>query len=148
LTPALGAGGATILGGLEQFDEIAGGIFQQDLRSAWPYHDFIAELEASSAKSFDFGADVIDDELDSIPTTGTRMCAVRHRSPSRALGSAQEQSQISQKDVGEGRSCTRSKRKTKVGCVKVDGGLYVIDHIADVDSTIWHSHFTSWTRDA
>jgi hypothetical protein len=68
-------------GGLKQLDEIAGRILQQDLRSARPRHDVIAELDAGGAQPRDLAREVVHDEVNAIPAARAGPLAI---SPSAA----------------------------------------------------------------
>jgi hypothetical protein len=54
-------------GRLKQLDEIAGGILQQNLRSARPGDDIIAELHAGGTQPRDLGRKIVDDEMNAVP---------------------------------------------------------------------------------
>jgi hypothetical protein len=45
---------------LEQFDEVAGGVGEQDLASAGAGYYVAAERQAGGAQSVDFGVEVVD----------------------------------------------------------------------------------------
>jgi hypothetical protein len=49
------------------------------LLAAWPGDDLIAEYDTGSAQSLGLSRDVIDDEVDPVPSTGRGYAAVRHR---------------------------------------------------------------------
>src|SRR5262245_15479813 len=88
--------------GLEELDDVAGGVLEQDLLAAGSLQDVVAEPGARVAQARDFGVDVVDDQVDAVPAAGARLGAVRHR-PSRGAGrSAEQQPQVSACDVGEG----------------------------------------------
>src|SRR5262249_40427346 len=65
-------------GRLKQLDEIAGGVLQQDLRSARPAHDVVAELDAGGAQPGDLGRNIVHDEMNAVPPPRTRANAIRH----------------------------------------------------------------------
>jgi hypothetical protein len=76
---------------LKQLDEIAGGILQQDLRSARAAHDIVAELDAGGAQPRDLGRNIIDDEMNAVPSAGTGASAIGHRSSGRAFRPAEQE---------------------------------------------------------
>jgi len=69
--------------GLEQLDDVAGGILEQDLLAAWIGDDVVAERQAGGAEPLDLGRDVLDDEVDLVPAPGLRGAA--DRKPSRSV---------------------------------------------------------------
>src|SRR5262249_57171552 len=87
-------------GRLKQLDEIAGGVLQQDLRSARPAHDVVAELDAGGAQPGDLGRNIIHDEMNAVPPAGTGAIAIWHRPSRRALRPAEQEPQRPQRDVG------------------------------------------------
>jgi len=86
---------------LKEFNEISGRVYQQDLRSARSRDDVIAELDAGGAQACRFRRQVVDDEMYTIPTAGSGLCAVRHRSCRRTRRSAEQQSQRSAPHIRE-----------------------------------------------
>src|SRR3954454_17696191 len=78
-------------GGLEELDRVAGGVFEHDLLAAGSADDVVAELHAGGAQPLDFGGDVLDDEVNAVPTAGLGCAAVGHRAPGRALRAAEQQ---------------------------------------------------------
>ena len=52
---------------LEELDDVARWVLDQDLRAAGTLNDFVAEFHARGAQSSDLARDVIDDELESVP---------------------------------------------------------------------------------
>src|SRR5690242_10763039 len=57
-------------GGLEQFDEIAGRVGQQDLLPARTGDRVAAEHEPRLAEPVDFGVQVVDDQVDAVTSGG------------------------------------------------------------------------------
>lgn len=53
-------------GGLEQFDQIAGGVGEQDLATTRPADHITTEGDTGSAQSGDLGVEVADDEVDTV----------------------------------------------------------------------------------
>src|SRR4030088_2648222 len=73
-------------GRLEQLDQIAGGILEQDLRTAGPGHDLVAEFDSGGAQPCDLGGEIIDDQVNAVPAAGTGPLAVRIGRPAELLG--------------------------------------------------------------
>src|SRR5438128_321584 len=99
---------------LKQLHEIAGGIPQQDLRSAGAGYDVVAELHAGGAQARDLGRKILDDEMNSVPSAGSGPLAVRHRPPGRAGRAAQQQPQRSPRDVGKRRRRAGEEREAEM----------------------------------
>ena len=55
-----------LAGGFEQFDEVAGGVGEQDLASAGAGDDVAAEGQSGAAEPVDLGVEVVDDEVDAV----------------------------------------------------------------------------------
>src|SRR5262249_15866191 len=118
---------------LKQLDEIAGGVLQQDLRSAWPGHDVVAELDAGGAQPRDLGRNIIHDEMNAVPAAGTGAIAIGHRSSGRAFRPAEQEPQRPQGDVGKSRRCVGEKLEAEVFGVPRDRRVDIVDHVADID---------------
>src|SRR3954452_2973731 len=125
-------------GGLEELDRVAGGVLEQDLPAARPADDVVAEGQARGSEPVALGRDVLDDEVDAVPAAGLRGAAVGHRSPGRALGTAEQQPQVPADDVGERRGGAHVEREAEVRGVEVDGRFDVVDHVADVHELVRH----------
>src|SRR5262245_33428628 len=69
----------SFLFGLKQFDGVSRRVIQQDLRSARPTNNFIAEVQASFAQSRDLRFEIVHLELNSVPATGHGLQTVGHR---------------------------------------------------------------------
>ena len=69
---------------------------------------------------------------------GAGRAAVGHRPSGRARRPAEQQAQVAADDVGERRRGVRAQREAEVGGVEVDGGLDVVDHVADVHELVRH----------
>src|SRR5262245_15614952 len=81
----------------------------------------------------DFSREVFDDQVNTIPPAGGGLAAVGHRTPGRARWTAQQQSEIAARDIGERREGLGDQRETEVRGVEVDRGVDIIHHVADVD---------------
>jgi hypothetical protein len=64
---------------LEQFEGIAGRVLEQDLFAAEPSYDVIAERYSSRAERCNFTLEILDLELDAVPTTWLGFASVQHR---------------------------------------------------------------------
>ena len=108
---ALGAGR------LEELDDVAGRILEQDLLAAGPFDDVVAERRAGVAEPGDLGVDVVDDEVDAVPAAGSGLGAVRHRPPRRARRPGEQQPQVAALDVGErGRGARQHLEAEQLAC--------------------------------
>src|SRR6266542_6894433 len=88
LLSRLGRCGAGLLGGLEQFDQVAGRVGEQDLAPAGAGDCVAAERHPGAAKPVDLGVQTIDDEVDAVATGGGRVG--RGRAGAGAGGSGQQ----------------------------------------------------------
>src|SRR5262245_31032328 len=79
---------------LEQLDGIARWIVEDNLRAAGTRHDVAAKADARRTQALDFSREVVDDQVNTIPTAGGGLAAVGHRTPGRACWTAQQQSEI------------------------------------------------------
>src|SRR5262249_6402557 len=118
---------------LKELDEIAGRVLQQDLRSARPGHDVVAELDAGGAQPRDLRRNIVDNEVNAVPATGTRPLAIGHRSPGRTFRPTQQEPQRTQRDIGESRRGVGEEHEAKVFGVPRNRGVHVVDHVTDID---------------
>src|SRR2546430_1632607 len=65
--------------GLEQFDGVAGRVFEEDLLAAQSRHDVIAEGDILPAQPLDGAFDVRDLEREPVPASRLGSCPVGHR---------------------------------------------------------------------
>src|SRR5437016_6847403 len=61
------------VGWLEEFDDVAGGVLEQDLLAAGSFENVVAELSTSVTEAGDVGFNVVDDEVDAVPAAGSRL---------------------------------------------------------------------------
>jgi hypothetical protein len=59
-----------LVGGLEQFDDVAGGVSEQDLAPAGAGDRVAAKGHASAGEPGDLGIQVVDDEVDAVAASG------------------------------------------------------------------------------
>jgi hypothetical protein len=55
-------------GGLEELDRVARRVLEQDLLAARAADDVVAERQAGGAQLLDVGGDVLNDEVEPVPT--------------------------------------------------------------------------------
>src|SRR3954467_4715214 len=96
--------------GLEQLDKVPRWIADQPLRAAGARDDVVAERHALGAQPGDLGPEVVDDEMDAVPTARPGLGAVGHRAAGRALRATQQQTQIAALHIGE-----RGRRRRQHG---------------------------------
>src|SRR5262245_3134029 len=130
-------------GELEELDEVAGGVQEQDLLAAGSLDDVVAEPCTGVAEAGDFGIDVVDDEVDAVPAAGARLDAIRHRPPRGAGRSTQQQPQVAAGDVGESGKKARQDFEAEELRVEGDRGFHVVDHVADVHHVTGVGHGSS-----
>src|SRR6266508_1962832 len=118
---------------LEELDHVARRILDQDLRAARSLHDLVPERHAFRAEPFDLGGEVVDDQMDPVPAAWFRAAAVGHGPPRRAGRPAQQQPQVAALNVSERGCLVRELYEAEVRRVERDGGVHVVDHVADVD---------------
>jgi len=118
-------------------------VAEHDLLSTRSGHDLAPERHAGRAEARNLGIDVIDDEVDPVPSARTGLATVRHRTTRRALGPAQQDAKRSADDVGEGRSHVRTQREPEMRRVEGDRRLDIVDHVPNVDRALGHDAKTS-----
>jgi hypothetical protein len=132
-----------VLGVLEQLDDVAGGVLEQDLLAAGPGEDLVPERHTRGPEAVDLGRDVVDDQVDAVPHAGAGGGAVEHRLTGRAARAAEEEPQVAPHGVGEHRREVRAHLEAEVGRVEVDGGSDVVDQVADADELFDVGHGSS-----
>jgi hypothetical protein len=75
---------------LEEFDDVAGRVLEQDLPAAWSFEDVVAKRGTRGVEAGDFGIDVVHYEVNAVPAAGPRLGAIRH-GPTRGAGRSTEQ---------------------------------------------------------
>src|SRR6476646_9286683 len=89
-------------GRLEQLDQVAGRVLDEDLPAAGTTHHVVAEGDPFGLQPADLLVEVVVDEVDAVPAAGARLGAVGHRTTCRALRAAEQQAQIAAGDGREG----------------------------------------------
>jgi hypothetical protein len=126
------------VGGLEQFDQIAVGVGEQDLAPTRASDQVTAEGQARVAEPGDLGVQVVDDELDAV--TARSGGIVGGGAGAGAGGSGQQQPQRATDHVGEGGCGAGVQSEAEVGGVEADGGLHVADEVADAGVLVRCGH--------
>src|SRR6266566_9724264 len=88
--------------GLEQLDQVTGGILDQDLPDAHAGDDVVAEMCALAAQFLDGGGQVFDLQGDPVPAARLGQRAVRHRGAAAlaAVGDTEQQPQVAPVEHG------------------------------------------------
>src|SRR5262249_46964472 len=79
-----------LLLGLEQFDRIAGGVVENDLRAARTGDDVVAELESGVTEALDFSGEILHLNMNTVPAAGYRFATIAHGPASGASLSAEQ----------------------------------------------------------
>src|SRR6478672_6827712 len=122
-------------GRLEQLDWIAGRVLDEDLHATHAGDDLVAKSGAVLAQSCHRGLEVLDLELEAIPSSGLRYGPVRHRLAASGLPArrAQDQPQISVREHREAGRRVHVLVEAELAAVEVDRGVDVVDDVADAD---------------
>src|SRR4029079_10603975 len=127
---------------LKQFDQIAGGVLQQDLRSAGAGDDIVAELHARGTQPRNLDGEIAHNQMNAIPAARPWRAAVGHRPSGRTLRPAEQQTERSEPHVGKRRGGVGADREAKMRGVPRNGGIDVVDHVPDVHGGCWHAGLT------
>jgi hypothetical protein len=92
---------SALMGGLEQFDDVAGGIFEQDLRASNANEDIVAERQSSRLQPINFCCEVGHRQKNAIPTARDGTAAIGHGTRTRAGRAAQQQPEVPSGDRSE-----------------------------------------------
>ena len=103
----------------------------------------LRKRHAGFAEPGDLGGDVGDEEVDAVPAAGPRLGPVGHGPPGRAGRPAEQQPQVAAGDVGEGGRGAGAHLEAEVLGVEADGGVHVVDHVADVHHLVRFRHGSS-----
>src|SRR2546430_10036552 len=125
MDPALDRGIALARRRLKQLDRITGRIVEHDLLAARTADNLVPEPHACSAESSDLGFDVLDDEVDAVPSARSWLTSIRHRTTGGALRSAQQEPERPTDDIGECRSRIRADGESEMRRIEGDRGLDV-----------------------
>ena len=128
----MGGGRPVTAAGWNSSTRFPDGSTGEDLRAAGTGHDLVAERHALRGEAGDLAVEVVDDEVDAVPTSRARSLAVGHRPAGRALRA---------RTAGAAgcRACTSANAGTRdadgeaeVAGVEVDARGDVVDQVADV----------------
>src|SRR3954469_10172781 len=123
---------------LEQLDQIAVRVGEQDLPPTRAGDQVAAEGQVCIAEPGDLGVEVVDDEVDAV--TAGDGGIVGGGAGTGTGGAGQQQPQRPTDHVGESGCGTGVQREAEVGGVEVDGGLDVADEVADAGVLVGHGH--------
>jgi hypothetical protein len=123
-------------GGSNKLDGIAGRVVEEDLLAAEPGHDVVAKARPSFAQRRDLVFEIVDLELDAVPTARLRLASIRHRlrGPARSTRCIKQKSQIAPREDGKAGRGPRSDGETEVLGVEIDCRIHVVYEIAHADS--------------
>jgi hypothetical protein len=127
---------STAIGRLEEFDEIAGRVLDEDLPTTGPGDDVVAKAHSFRFESSDLALELVGDEMDAIPPPGLWTGTVRHRASRGARWPAQKEAEVPPHDVGERGWRVRVYHEAEMARVEIDGRSYVVDHVADTYGVI------------
>src|SRR5262245_39423197 len=123
---------------MEQFDEVAGWVGEQDLAAARAGDRVTAERYVGAAQPCDLRVEVVDDEVDAIAARarGVGGCGAG----AGACGSGKQEAQRPADHVGEGGCDVGVELEAEVRRVEVDGRLDVVDKVADAGVLVGGGH--------
>jgi hypothetical protein len=126
-------------GGLKKLNQVARRIDQKDLPSPRSGHNVISEAHTGYPQPRDLAVNVINDEVNAIPAARLWLLAIRHRPPSGAGGTAEQQSEGAAPDIREGWRGIGEQLEGEVPSIPGHGGVDIVDHVSNVDSRIRHA---------
>src|SRR5918996_1746811 len=132
------AGARSLVGGLEQFDEVAGRVGEQNLPAARPGHHVAVKVQTSRAEPVDLGIQVVDNQVDTVAAGSVRVVRCSTRPGTGRPG--QQEPQRAAYHVGEGGSRAHVHPEVEVGGVEVDGRFHVVDQVTDAGILLSASH--------
>src|SRR4051812_27761151 len=132
-------------GWLEQLDEIARRVLEQNLLTAATGDDLVAEVRTGRVQLGDEALEIVDVELDTVPATRLWQGSVRHRlaGPTGAW-SIEQQAQIATRQGGEAGCPGHFALESEPGGVEIDCRRDVGGDIANTD---WTHGFTRFRLD-
>src|SRR5882757_10856742 len=117
------------VGGLKQLDQVAVWVGEQDLTPAGAGDQVAAERQVRAAEPGDLGIQVFDDEVDAVAARSGGV--IRGGAGAGAGRSGQQQPERTTDNVGKGGCGAGVQLEAKVCGVEVDGGLHVVNEVAD-----------------
>src|SRR5579885_1767883 len=131
-TRARGAIGRCI--GLKQLHEISGWVFQQDLFATSALNDFVAKTRAGGLELRDAPIEIVDEEVDTVPTARRLLLARGHRrttANTATLGLRQIKMHVTARDLGEARRRVHLEFEAEMPSVEVDRRFHVVHDVAE-----------------
>jgi hypothetical protein len=117
---------------LKQLNKVAAGVYQQDLGATWSCHHVIAESHAVGPQARDLRWEVVNDQVNAIPSARSRAFAVRHRAPRRTRRSADQKPKRAKRNVCECRSPIVEQGEAQMLRVPRNGRIYVVDQVSNI----------------
>src|SRR5262249_42674093 len=124
--------------GLEQLDQVARWVLDQDLPAAGSRDDVVAELDAFGLQPGDLCIQVRVDEMDAVPASGPGLSTIWHGAACRTLGAAEQQAQISPDDGRERRARRPHLLESEMLGVEVNCCADVAHHVAHMRRVVVH----------
>ncbi len=124
-----------LVGGLEEFDWVAVGIFDLDLAAAGAAFDLVAEGDAGGSHLGDGGFEVVHAEDDAVVSAGLLLTTTGKGSSAGTAGSAEQDAESVAGDAGEGRAGLHVEFESEEAGVETDGTIYVADLITNRPKT-------------
>ena len=122
-------------GRLEQFDQVARRVLGQDLLTAHPVHDLVAEADAPGPQVRDRAGQVGHLDREPVPAARLGDAAVGHglAAARPAAGRAEHQPQVTQGEHGERRAWVHHLGEAQAVAVEGDRRVDVVDDVPDTD---------------
>src|SRR6266496_355380 len=118
--------------GLEQLNRVAGRVLDQNLLAAIASDDLVPEMSAPLPECGDGGTEILNLDLDPVPTPGRRYVAVRHGlAGATSPGPVQQQRQIAPNQPGEPRRRMDVDAKAQHLGVEGNGRVDISDDVTD-----------------
>src|SRR5262245_48746649 len=117
------------MSGLEHLDRIAIRIFDLDLLSAWSYLDLISESQPRVLEDRDGSREIFYLQYYTVPSAGLLLASIGHRSRAGRSRAAENQFQISDRDLGECRQVLLIEVEAQMLCIEIDSPAHIPDLI-------------------
>lgn len=120
--------------GLEQLDEVAGRVLEQDLLATFPRYDLIPEPGPLLLEPLNGSGQVVDLDLEAVPSPGLGTASVGHGGSSSA-GSrrVQQEAKVPSHERGKARSRVHLHLEAEVRGVEAYRRVDVVDHVSNTD---------------
>ncbi len=118
---------------LEQLDEVARWILEQDLLPANTLSNFVPKAAASRREPGDVGVQVLNNEVDTVPAARCLLLARGHAGATSGagLGLSQVEVHVPERDFCERRSGMHLQSEAKMMGVEVNRGVDIVNDIAN-----------------